>query len=131
VGAPQPRRAFWHLVERDQILVFGLGVALLGMGAVRYVAPCWTSPSPLRSLDAREPIRYQIDLNRADASELDLLPGIGPKTAAEIVEYRDKHGPFRQIEDLRQLPRMSRDRVEKLRGSVTVGVSTPAGEAPR
>jgi len=41
-----------------------------------------------------------IDLNTATASQLDTLPGVGPATAAAIVNYRRQHGPFRQIADL-------------------------------
>jgi competence protein ComEA len=131
VGGPQPRRAVWRLLERDQIIVYGLGVLLLGTAGVRYAGPRWASPSPLRPLDAPRPIEYQIDLNRAEACELDLLPGIGPVRAKQIVRYREKRGPFHQLEDLRKVPGMGRDRVEKLRGLVRVGLSASAGEPPR
>lgn len=35
-----------------------------------------------------------LDINKASKKELESLPGIGPKTAAEIIKYRKKHGPF-------------------------------------
>lgn len=41
-----------------------------------------------------------IDLDRADAVELDLLPGIGPALAARIVEDREANGPFGSPEGL-------------------------------
>ncbi len=41
-----------------------------------------------------------IDINRANADELDRLPGIGPKTAKAIVEHRTRNGPFASIDDL-------------------------------
>lgn len=41
-----------------------------------------------------------LNVNTATASELELLPGIGPALAKEIVEYRRLHGPFRRPEDL-------------------------------
>lgn len=41
-----------------------------------------------------------INLNSATAAELEKLPGVGPATAARIVEYRQKNGAFKKVEDL-------------------------------
>ena len=41
-----------------------------------------------------------IDLNRATAEELEVLPSIGPVMAKRIVEHRRKHGPFRRAQDV-------------------------------
>jgi len=41
-----------------------------------------------------------IDINRASAEDFAKLPGIGPELARRIVAFREKHGPFRRIEDL-------------------------------
>lgn len=41
-----------------------------------------------------------INLNSATAAQLEKLPGVGPATAARIVEYREKNGAFKKIEDL-------------------------------
>lgn len=41
-----------------------------------------------------------IDLNRAGPTELEVLPGVGPTTAAAIVEHREANGPFARVEDL-------------------------------
>ena len=42
----------------------------------------------------------KIDINKASAEELTQLKGVGPSTAAKIVEYRDKNGPFKNPEDI-------------------------------
>jgi len=42
----------------------------------------------------------RVDLNQADVTKLDTLPGIGPAIAQRIVEYREKNGPFKKAEDL-------------------------------
>lgn len=41
-----------------------------------------------------------IDLNRATAQELQQLKGIGPKTAARIIEERSRAGPYSSLQDL-------------------------------
>jgi competence protein ComEA len=41
-----------------------------------------------------------VNLNTATSAQLQRLPGVGPKLAARIIEYRDAHGPFRRVQDL-------------------------------
>jgi competence protein ComEA len=44
-----------------------------------------------------------VNVNTADASQLALLPRIGPKAAERIIEYRTEHGPFKKTTDLMQV----------------------------
>jgi competence protein ComEA len=41
-----------------------------------------------------------VDLNRADAAELETLPGIGPHLAERIVAFRERNGPFASLDEL-------------------------------
>jgi competence protein ComEA len=45
-------------------------------------------------------ILEKININRADEVELEKLPGIGPSLAANIVEYRQEHGWFQELDEL-------------------------------
>jgi competence protein ComEA len=42
----------------------------------------------------------KVDINKASAEELTQLKGVGPSTAAKIIEYREKNGPFKNPEDI-------------------------------
>ena len=44
-----------------------------------------------------------VDLNQADAAELEELPGVGPVTAAAILAWRSEHGRFRTVEELQEV----------------------------
>lgn len=48
-------------------------------------------------------LRIPIGINSASNEDLEALPGIGPKLAWEIVEYRNLKGPFKTIDELRNV----------------------------
>jgi competence protein ComEA len=61
-----------------------------------------------------------LSLNRASAEELTSLPGIGATRAAAIVAYRQRVGPFRNIDDLENVPGIGSQTVERLRKRVKI-----------
>jgi competence protein ComEA len=67
------------------------------------------------------PALLQVDLNRADAAALQELPGIGPVLADRIVAYRESHGRFTSVEELRQVPGVGPKRFERLQTVVRLG----------
>ena len=62
-----------------------------------------------------------IDINRADLSALEALPGIGPKLAQRIVEFRERNRGFRDVGELRKVSGIGPKRYAALRGLVTTG----------
>lgn len=69
-----------------------------------------------------------IDLNAATATELQQLPGVGPGMAKAIVDFRQKSGPFRRVEDLLAIRGITKQRLEKIRPYVKI--VTPAAKNP-
>jgi len=68
-----------------------------------------------------------LDLNRADAADLDALPGIGPVLARRIVDFRREHGPFRRVEELRAVRGVGPRLLERIRPRVEVAAVPGAG----
>lgn len=62
----------------------------------------------------------KVHLNRATAADLETLPGVGPVLAERIVEYRDQHGPFTEVEDLLDVPGIGEAKLAALRDQVVV-----------
>ncbi len=67
-----------------------------------------------------------INLNTATVQQLDSLPGIGAKVAARIIEYRQKNGPFKKIEDLMNVRGIGEKNFLKIRNRLTVAPGKPA-----
>lgn len=61
-----------------------------------------------------------IDINAADAAELEQIKGIGPAKARAIIEYRDTHGPFARVADLRKVPGIGEKTLAQIRRKLTV-----------
>jgi competence ComEA-like helix-hairpin-helix protein len=71
--------------------------------------PDWLKESGLSQTEELEwtppPVpQRRYDLNQASLSELERLPGVGFIAAQQITSYRDAHGPFVQIDDLKKVP---------------------------
>lgn len=67
-----------------------------------------------------EEVGGKVNINKADASQLETLPGIGPAKAKAIIDYREQQGGFKQEEDLKNVSGIGEKTFEKLQDSITV-----------
>ena len=72
-----------------------------------------------------------INLNTATKDELVALPGIGPAKAQAILDYRSAHGPFKSVEEVKDVKGIGAKRFEKLKAELTVAAPATAKAAPR
>jgi comEA protein len=85
----------------------------------------WTSIAWLtrRFQDSEQndlPREFVVDLNHATEAELNLLPGVGPKLAQEILRYREDRGGFQSVEDLMNIRGIKDGRISALRKHLRV-----------
>ncbi len=72
-----------------------------------------------------------LDLNAASAAELELLPGIGPRLARDIVEARRRQGGFRSLDALDEVRGIGAKKLAKLRPYLRLEQLEHAAEAQR
>ncbi len=85
------------------VVVLGSAMAALGL----------KSPMPVAAAP-----RHQVDLNRAGATELELLPRIGPALAERIVADRAARGEFADLADLERVQGVGPKTIDGMRGWV-------------
>ena len=66
------------------------------------------------------PTRVLVNVNTADAEELETLTGIGPARAQAIIDYRAGHGAFRSAEDLLLVKGIGEAKLEGFRAEITL-----------
>lgn len=104
-------------INLAQTLVDGLQIYVPRRGEENPPVPLVTQPTgPLRS---QQLTGGKVNVNAADAAELETLPGIGPVTAQHIVEYRQAHGPFSTIEEIMEVSGIGPSTYEKIQALIT------------
>jgi competence protein ComEA len=81
---------------------------------------------PNTGASSSPPIGASVDVNTADESSLETLPGIGPEKAAAIVKYRMTNGPFQTVDDLAQVPGIGAGTLAKLKPYIMVPQNKPS-----
>lgn len=73
----------------------------------------------------------RININTADSSTLQELPGIGPAMAGRIIEYREKNGPFERIEDIMEVRGIGEKRFLNLQELIEVNAPAASDDRER
>lgn len=117
---------------RKQTLIL-ISVALILIGAILvFVAVksprVYDEPNPTdatqsvnaETLDITHEHIFPININTATADELTMVNGIGDTKAKNIVAYREEHGPFNSVEELKEVDGIGDTLYEQIAGSLTV-----------
>ncbi len=65
-------------------------------------------------------VRPRISVNTASVAELDTLPGLGPVMAQRIVAYREQHGPFSSLDQLRDAKLVNASTFDKIKDLIAL-----------
>lgn len=117
-SSPNPAAGFFRRYA-TQILVSVLVVAVLAGGAyyasrISEQAPKVVYSAALDDIEAEERGTGKININTADAEDLEGLPGVGPATAESIIQHRRANGRFGSVEELEEVPGIGPKTLEEI-----------------
>ena len=72
------------------------------------------------SASAQQNQEEKTNLNTATEAELQTISGIGAKKAQEIIRFRNEQGPFKTVEELKNVPGIGEKTVDRLKDMLTV-----------
>ncbi len=110
---------------KPQILISALVLLVLVGGAyyssrVSESAPKVVYSTSLDEAKTEAQTPLLVNINTADAKELDELPDVGPSTAEKIVEHRRHRGRFKSVNELEEVPGIGPKTLEKIKPFATV-----------
>jgi competence protein ComEA len=97
---------------QDEMIIY-----IPAKGEEGLLSPVSTGGNPASAGSQKE---SKININKADETELQNLPGIGPAKAAAIIEYRNTSGPFKAVEDLKNISGIGDKTFEKLKDLIVI-----------
>jgi comEA protein len=114
----QPKRLEDYAMRRFMLIV----VLLMGLASVVSAqTAAATKSQKAKTTKTVVGLVTPVNLNTATAAQIDALPGVGAATAQRIVEYRQKNGPFKKIEELMNVKGIGEKSFLKLKPLITVG----------
>ena len=73
----------------------------------------------------------KVNINTASVEQLTTLPGVGPKLAARILEYRQKSGAFKSVQELMNVRGIGEKNLKKIEQYLSAGEAASRGGATK
>lgn len=106
-----------YFTKQEKIVILFLtGAIIFGLG-IQWLRA--NGNLPVDSIKIGKKAR-SVNINTALAEEFVTLRGIGPKIAAEIINYREKHGEFKSIEDIKKVRGIGKKKFEKIKDKICI-----------
>ena len=101
----------------NRSLIYGMLVTVL----------LFLAAAPGFSINSGDQPEKKVNINTASSESLQTLPRIGPQVAQRIIDFREKNGKFKRIEELMKVRGIGEKTFSRLKDRITVG-EAPAGK---
>ncbi|HYS27028.1 MAG TPA: helix-hairpin-helix domain-containing protein [Vicinamibacterales bacterium] len=95
---------------------------MAAIAAIALSAPSLSAQSKIPAPKPTATAAAPVNLNTATAEQLATIPGVGPKMAERILDYRQKNGGFKKVEDLMNVSGVGEKSFLKMKPLITVTV---------
>jgi len=97
-------------------------ILMAAIAAIALSAPSLSAQSKVPAPKPTATAAAPVNLNTATAEQLATIPGVGPKMAERILDYRQKNGGFKKVEDLMNVSGVGEKSFLKMKPLITVTV---------
>ena len=98
---------------------------MAAIAAIALSAPALSAQSKVPAPKPAATAAAPVNLNTATAEQLATIPGVGPRMAERIIDYRQKNGGFKKIEDLMNVSGVGEKSFLKMKPLITVTAARP------
>jgi len=106
---------------KDLMMVLGLALIVIGLGIKMKETEDGTKETRFEKVEKREKaLEVVVDINLASATELEVLPAIGPVTAQKIIDYRNRRGAFKSKEEIMEVSGIGVKTYEKIKDKIKI-----------
>jgi len=95
-------------------------ILMAAIAAIALSAPSLSAQSKIPAPKPTATAAAPVNLNTATAEQLATIPGVGPKMAERILDYRQKNGGFKKVEDLMNVSGVGEKSFLKMKPLITV-----------
>jgi competence ComEA-like helix-hairpin-helix protein len=103
------------LTKQERLVLLILALVIFVGSILHYAFKKYPQLRDLVNLIESDRLYPKVDVNTASHEELVAIPYIGDYTAAEIIKYREMHGPFTNLEQLKSVRGIRDKNYEKFR----------------
>jgi competence ComEA-like helix-hairpin-helix protein len=94
--------------------------SLLSVGAVSPMITLADGTQATTTATVTQSVEQKVNINTADTTTLEAVPGMTKHAAEAIVKYRDAHGAFKSVDDLASVPGVNKRVLKRVSASLTV-----------
>lgn len=110
----------FHFTQQERTVLSLLVLTALSGSILQHAFKKFPALADIVNLIDSDRIYSKVDLNTASAEELVEVPYIGEYTASNIIRYRQEHGLFTAIEQVKNVKGIREKNYEKFRGYLSV-----------